>query len=237
MPDPKRLLLFVEGEGDVEAVPVLVNRLLHELNPWDCLFLDKEPFRVHGVENLTGPKTAENWTRFLSAASRRAKLGGVLLLLDGDRETLPTVDGTVRPFCAKQVAQELAHGARAVGGGLKFSVAVVFARQEYESWLMAGVNSLAGKPLPEGRAGVRAGTTPPDGDLELAPRDAKRWLGRHMEAGYKPSLDQRGLTELVDLASIRASRPRSFRRLENAISQLVRAIRTGSHMVSPETKS
>ena len=73
---PKRLVLFVEGQGDVEAVPVLVNRILSEINPWDYLYLDPRPFRVGGPEGLTGKKRAD-WVRLLRAAAKRRGVGGV----------------------------------------------------------------------------------------------------------------------------------------------------------------
>ena len=234
MSNRKRLVIFVEGDGDVQAAPTLVERLLQELTPWEWMIVDHVPFRVRGVESLTGRKNAVNWTRFLAAACRsRPNLGAVLLLLDGDTEKVQTHEGKLIPFCAKDVAHGLAQAARAVGAGEKFSVAVVFARQEYESWLIAGVESLAGKPLPDGRSGIRAGTTPPTGDLESAPRDAKGWLSRKMATGYKETLDQQHLTKMVDVSLIRARNLRSFRRLESGLRQLVEAFRTGKHIVSP----
>ena len=48
---PKRLVLFVEGDGEHKAAPVLVERLLTEHNAWDCLFLDPHPFRIGSVNN------------------------------------------------------------------------------------------------------------------------------------------------------------------------------------------
>jgi len=113
----------------------------------------------------------------------------------------------------------------------------VFACQEYESWLIAGVEALAGRPLPpDGRPGVHPGTTAPAGNLELAPRDAKKWLGKHMASGYKPTMDQGPLTKLLveNLGPVRQRALRSFRRLETALQELVNAIRSGNHIVTPE---
>lgn len=151
----KRLVLFVEGEGDALAVPILVKRLLTELDAWDCLFLDPHTFVTKGVNRLV-KDGCRNWLRWLGAAALRGQLGAVLLVLDGDL----------------------------------FSVAVVFACREYESWLIAGVESLSGKRLMGGLAGVRAGTHPPEGDLEASLRDAKGWLKKVMESGYKERRDQ-----------------------------------------------
>jgi hypothetical protein len=223
----KRVVLFVEGDGDALAVPVLVRRLLEKLQAWDCLYLDPRPFVVRGLGKLL-KNNCENWVRWLAAAAKRREIGAVLLILDGD---VPRIQGEV--FCAAKVARKLAGEAARARGGELFSVATVFACQEYESWLIAGVESLAGKSLSDGWPGVKPGTTPPDGDLESAPRDAKGWLSLVMASGYSPVKDQALLTEIVDWDLVRNRPMRSFRRLENAVSQIVAAIRNGYPVTSP----
>jgi hypothetical protein len=52
----KRLVLFVEGEGDVAAAPALISRILNYL-PLPLqghLFLDSPPYRVGGIDRFTG---------------------------------------------------------------------------------------------------------------------------------------------------------------------------------------
>ena len=223
----KRLVLFVEGEGDATAVPVLVSRLITERNGWDSVTLDQEPFRVQNLQKLA-KDDCRNWTRWLQAASLRGNLGGVLLILDGDIEKFAG-----EPFCPFRVAQHLVRKAQSVRAGEAFSVAVVFACQEYESWLIAGVESLAGRLFPDGRSGILAGTVPPQGDLEQAPRDAKGWLGKFMASGYSEAKDQESLTRLIDLDVIRKRQLRSFRRMDSAVTQLLDAVRTGQHVSTP----
>jgi hypothetical protein len=48
----KRIVLFVEGEGEADAVPKLVKRLLTEQNAWDAVWLDEAAFRVGHVNWL-----------------------------------------------------------------------------------------------------------------------------------------------------------------------------------------
>lgn len=223
----KRLVLFLEGQGDIKAAPVLVKRLLTEMNAWDCVSLDTRPFRVGAVNKLLRDN-CQKWVRLLGDAARRPNIGGVLLLLDGD---IRRIDG--ERFCAARIARRLAQEATRARAGELFSVAVVFACQEFESWLIAGVESLAGKPLDDGRPGVPPGTVPPEKDLELAPRDAKAWLGAVMPGGYSPTKDQAGLTKAVDLDQIRNRPMRSFRRLESAVAQLVTAVREGTPATTP----
>lgn len=224
-----RIVLFVEGEGEAAAMPKLVKRLLTELQAWDCITLDEAPFRVGQVNKLVKDKFRE-WRRKLAAAMKRPQVGGVLLVLDGDVK----VEG--KSFCVAALARLLAHEASAEGAGVKLSVSVVFAQREYESWLIAGIGSLAGREIPNRRR-IDQHAKAPKGNIEESPRDAKGWLNKVVEGGYKPTRDQAALTDLVDLAMVRERKLRSFQRLENAVSELVAAIRSGKHVVTPSRTS
>jgi len=240
MMEPKRLVLMVEGYGDREAAPVLVTRLLKELHTskpaFDAVVLDKEPFRIGNYSNIrssegkSGNPNFDKWRRYLQAAAKRKNLGGCLLLLDGDCEnTLPD-----QKFCAADAAKLLTAEAQKVGAGKLFSVAVVFACMEFESWLISGIESLKGKSLPDGRKGIPSdlpNNVSVPSDPEKAPRDAKRWLNKVIK-GYSPTRDQAALTHIVDLNLIHNS-SRSFRRLKSALDVLVNAICSGRHVLSP----
>ena len=102
--------------------------------------------------------------------------------------------------------------------------------KEFEAWLVAGVESLRGLSLTEGRGIVPSTAAAPDSDLE-AKRDAKGVL-REIIPGYDQSLDQAVLTAKVDLEAI-ALRCRSFRRFRSAVMQLAEAVRAGKFIVSP----
>jgi hypothetical protein len=162
-------------------------------------------------------------------AVKRKDLGGVLTVLDGDAKR--RVLGS--EFCARDHARQLVSMARAEGAGAIFSLSVVFACKEFESWLIAGVESLAGQPLKQGLEGIKPGTTAPDGDLEASPRDAKGWLSDRMTAKYKAPRDQAHLTSKVDLDLIRKRGMRSFDRLEHALSELVESFRSGKMIATP----
>ncbi len=222
----KRIVLFVEGEGEAEALPKLVKRLLTEQQAWDVVHLDEDTFRVGEVNRLVKNDYHE-WKRKLAASLKRRNVGGVLLVLDGDAKKVAG-----EPFCAARVARSLARASASVGGGVSFSVAVVFARQEYESWLIAGIEALAGKRLADGRL-IAANANAPDRDLEESPRDAKGWFSGVIDGGYKPTRDQAALTDLLDLAVVRARNLRSFRRLEAALVDLVSAVRSDKHTATP----
>ena len=221
-----RIVLFVEGEGERHAAPILVKRLISERAGWQGITLDPNPFRVGSLHRLF-KANFRDWKRLLEASARKGDLGGVLLILDGDAEKF---DG--EKFCSARVARAFASEAQRVGAGSTFSVAVVFALQEFETWLIAGIASLAGKKLPDGRL-FNPGAKAPVSNLEESPRDAKGWLGKFVAGGYRPTRDQAALTELVELNAIRSRQLRSFRRLESAVDKLVHAIRTNQHVVSP----
>ena len=110
-----------------------------------------------------------------------------------------------------------------------FSLSVVFACSEYETWLVAGAESLAGRHLNDGRLALPAHVKFPAGDVES---HGKRWLEQNC-ASYRPTRDQGLLTELLDLQSVRAKKLRSFARLEHAIDQLLEAVEKDRHISTP----
>jgi hypothetical protein len=211
-----RLVLCVEGDGDVEAAPVLIGRLWSEL-PAEVKFgfVDTKPLRVGALSHLTG-RLADNWSRYLKVAANRSDTTGVLLMLDAD--ALEDDGG-----CVRDAARALAEAAREAGGGTAFSVAVVFFRKEFESLLIASYASLPGR---------REGVTLP-ADVEAAPRGAKGWLKKNLDGGYKEAEDQVRLTRAMDFELVRGRKVKCFRRLEHAINELAAAMASGRHIVSP----
>jgi hypothetical protein len=195
------------------------------------MWLDDNPIVVGGLHALTGAKRAKEWTRFLGVAGLRMKKdgGGILALVDGDADQF---EGD--PFCPGKSARLLVSRGQPIGAGALFSLACVFARQEFESWLIGGIESLSGKTVPpDNRPLVRAGTQYDVADPEQAPRGAKQWLGARMAGGYKETTDQAALTRLVDLAEIRSRGLRSFQCLERAIDRLIDAFRKDVRVLSP----
>ena len=202
----KRLVLLVEGEGDAAAAPILVKRLLSEYAAFDLVILDAAPLRV-GEYSRVSKGDFSPWRRLLQVAAKRKDCAGCILLLDGDSRT--RVDD--QPFCAMRAARHLAAEARTVGGGSLFSVAIVFACMEFESWLIAGASSLVGKSFSDGRRVIVSQCLEVPSAPEVAPRDAKGWLRSVMgPGGYSPTRDQAELTDLVDLSAIRSRQMRSF---------------------------
>lgn len=224
----KRLVLLGEGQGEEAALPVLVRKLLAARGAMDHIFVDQDVIResspVKWNKSLARPDFTK-WTSRLKLASRRRNLAGVLAVYDGDKPHFPGGSGT--PFCAGHAARMLASAAAEAGAGKMFSLAVVFACVEYESWLIAGVESLSGKHYSDGRLALPPGLKFPSGDCES---HGKRWLEQH---GYRPTRDQGAMTELLDVEVVRTKCLRSFKRLENAVDQLLDAADRGLYIRTP----
>ena len=127
-----------------------------------------------------------------------------------------------RPLAAAEAARTLAERAREVGAGVLFSFGIAIICKEYESILLAAISQLPG--LVEGIS------IPPAPE---SIRGAKEWLNDNLIEGYRPASQQNELTNSVkDWGPIRETH-RSFRRFENALRQLVTAMSSEAHVVSP----
>ena len=224
----KMIIAFGEGEGEERALPVLIRKVLREAYPQtDHIRIADAAWRVGHLEKLR-KNDGQIWKDKLRLASEKRGASAVLLLLDGDR---PPHLGSP-PHCVGSAAGQLAAWACQTGAGKAYSVAVVIARQEMESWFIAGAESLRGT-LKDGGPGLKANAQVPADDLELSPRDAKRWLAENMLQGYKPTADQFRLAQTVSLAMIRQRKLRSFQRFEKAVGELRDAIISGQHVATP----
>jgi hypothetical protein len=228
----KRLVLLGEGHGEVSALPILISRLLREKAAEDRLYVDRDVIRT-GASSLVkwnkaqGRPDYSRWLARVELASRRREVGSVLAIYDGDFKMFPA--GSASPFCAATAAKSLAAMAGQVGAGKTFSLSVVFACPEYETWLVAGVESLAGRPLSDGRILLTKDINYPIRDFEAR---GKKWLEQNC-ATYRPTRDQSPLTELIDFQFVRAKKLRSFARLEHAIDQLLEAAGGGKYISTP----
>jgi hypothetical protein len=218
----KQLVLMGEGKGEVGALPALVRKLLQEHEGTRSLPLRKDPLRMPFP--IKGGMDCSKWVNNLKLASRFSGGGAVLAVYDGDLDKFPP--GSTSAFCAKTAAQEMAKAAKAVGAGKTFSLAIVFACVEFETWLIAGCESLSGKDYPGGKI---PRLSFPSGEPEA---HGKRWLEENLKS-YLPARDQKTLTEHLELNVVRTKNLRSFTRLENALRQMAEAMATGKHICTP----
>ena len=180
--------LIVEGQGDQEAVPILVRKILWELKPELTLHLPP-PFRVKRHQIIK----EEEFRRALELVSRRAGQGGcILVLLDADDDLPCTLGPKLRGW------------AREHHSNMKVEVAL--ARKTFEAWFIASAVSLRGKcGLPQDLL------SPVDPDEVSSP---KGWVKDRMKAGgrsYKETLDQPKLA--AHLSVTEARRSKSFNKL------------------------
>lgn len=177
-----RIGSVVEGHGEVAAVPVLLRRIAGCLGIFDCDI--RTPHRI-GRDHMTGPKVA-NAVRMQQSVVGSAGL--VIVLYDSDDDVPDAVVAATRQQLGEGLVQAL----------------VFVAVREFESWFLAGIESLrdAGSVTDDASFG---------GDPE-APRDAAGRLESLMTESYKKTLHQARFTARFDIqkASERSPSLRTF---------------------------
>jgi hypothetical protein len=172
---------IIEGEGEKDAVPVLVGRILRWLHP-------KKRFKVIvGAKLPRGQlQDSQQLTKAVDAAAVRAGANGAVLVV-ADADDDPACQfGPGLAACAKQAR-------------IDRRVAVVLADVEYETWFIHAARSLADKH------GFTSGMRPATAPEQI--RDAKGWLSQHRRPlrPYHPPTDQVALTQIMSLKQARAS--------------------------------
>lgn len=122
----ERIVPIVEGHGEVSAVPVLLRRLLLEMNKGHIQI--NQPDR-NPRSTLVQPGGIEFAVQ--RAADNAGPSGAILVLLDSDDDP-PCVLGP-------QLMQ------RAVNSRSDRRVMIALAEVEFETWFLASAESLAGK--------------------------------------------------------------------------------------------
>lgn len=166
----------VEGEGEISALPVLLRRLMYEVEIWDA---DIQPPFMVDRGRLVRPGGLE---AAVEAQARRVPAGhsgGILVVIDADDD------------CPASLGPSLL--ARAEATRPDHRTAVVLANREFETWFLASAPSL------NGRAGLADHLEIPANSETL--RDCKGWLTHHRRDGvrYRPRVDQPALTQDMDL--------------------------------------
>lgn len=114
-----RLAAIVEGHGEVEAVPILIERILNERAPGAAIDILRKPHRVP-----RGKMLSAELARAIELQARRVRPdGAILVLLDSDDD------------CAATLGPKLQQAAQAAATDVP--IGVVLAVREYESWLVA----------------------------------------------------------------------------------------------------
>lgn len=191
------LASIVEGHGEVEALPVLLRRILQEIAPGSGIQVCRPHRAPRG--DLLRPEGLEKRVELLSR--QLSPPWSLLVLLDADDD------------CPARLGPDLLHRLGKQVRGCEFGV--VLANREFENWFLAALSSLHGKSgLQEGLSDVA--------DAE-AIRGAKERMTRFMERRlvYSPSKDQAKLAAGIDLALARTNSA-SFDKLWREVTRLIR---------------
>lgn len=192
-----RLILpIVEGQSEVQAVPVLLRRLLGDLACGDVGVA--RPFRVKRYQ-VVRPGELERAIRL--GLRDRQGISAVLVLLDADDEKDP-----------RALEIELGRRCRTA---TPLPAAVVLAQRELEAWFLGSKDALRGV------CGIRPDANAPPHPEAI--RGAKERLTRNMTDGrsYLETDDQPSLAAAMDL-TLAAERCPSFARLRSCLAGLLR---------------
>src|SRR5438045_2049103 len=118
---------IVEGYGEVEAAPILLRRIVQDLDPTLLLLIPSPPIRIP-PDKLVKANELERAVEL--AARKNNPPGAVLILIDADED------------CPAVLAPQLL--ARARKQRSDPPLAVVLAKREYEAWFLAAAVSLRG---------------------------------------------------------------------------------------------
>jgi|ERR1035438_8209912 hypothetical protein len=187
---------IVEGKGEVEAVPKLLDRLFRESKCEGYLAVNPA-IRVKAGSFL---KQEDYFGRHVELAARKAKAhphGTVLVLLDCEDD------------CPARVGPALLQRARKVRSDVPIMIALAY--REYETWFLAAARSL------RSIAGLPTDLEPPVNPECI--RGAKEWLGARMTGGYDPIEHQPLFTDHFSLTQ--ASAVRSFARLKRSLDSFL----------------
>lgn len=194
-----RVVGIVEGDGEVESVPVLIKRFA-ALSGWSGRIEIPTIIRQSASKLLR----AGELERTVELAARKlGGPGGILVLLDSD------------DACPAKLGPSLLDRVRQARSDLPTSL--VLAHREFEAWFLAAADSIAGRQgLPHD---LRAHPAP-----ESA-RGCKEWLSRQMPRGsaYNPVRDQPIFTENFDMPTAQSRCP-SFDKCHREVTALLQRV-------------
>ncbi|WP_140847812.1 DUF4276 family protein [Paracoccus sp. FO-3] len=189
---------IVEGHGEVDAVPLLVRRVLHEeLLIFDCSIIT--PYRL--PRSKIG-KFDDDLLKAVQFGGLKIAggAGGVMIVADADDDCPAEMHGRFIEFCNQN--------------GFNFPVSFVLANREYEAWFIACGENM--------RAHEWVRNDAPSHDQAETIRGAKGFFDREIlieGRTYSETVDQSKFTAQIDLSVVRG-RCRSFRKLLAEVERL-----------------
>ena len=195
---------IVEGESEVETVPLLIRRIAANLYP-ELPIVVLPPIR-RPRNQVVKENELERAVEFV--ARQIGGQGAIFIIFDGD-DDCPAELGPALLRRASQVRSDL-------------PIAVVLAKHEFEAWFLAAAESL------RGRRGLRNNLNSPDNPEAI--RDAKGWLSQCMRNSrkYRETRDQPALAALFDIEQARQAD--SFDKCYRDIVRLLSELRDGTEV-------
>jgi hypothetical protein len=191
------ILPVVEGHAEVAAVPVLLRRMLAQLDARDIAIA--RPFRVKRTQIV---RQGEIERAIIQATRARDNAAAILVLIDADDDDPASLESELRRRGQEQTTLPLR---------------VVAATREIESWFLGAKESLRGE------RGIRGGALAPSEPESI--RGAKERLTANMHSRtYVAVDDQPALAAEFDLELARRRCP-SFARLWREVATIVADIR------------
>lgn len=187
---------IVEGHGEVDAVPVLLRRLINEAQAWG----------VNAGSPIRQPRSKliqrAGLERAVHLALREPDCGAVLVMFDGNTDC-PAELGPLVQRWATEASRNV-------------PCEVVMPHREYEAWFLAAIESL--RELSDIKDDAELHPNPEE------PRGAKERLKTRMQDGrsYVPTEHQPAFSAAFSMADAYA-KCRSFRKLTSAFGTLLRA--------------
>lgn len=191
-----RIACIVEGHGEVEAIPVLLRRIVLAVDPTLTPQI-QTPIRVKRQRLFE----LNEFERIIQLAHEVAGVDGVIIcVLDADDD------------CPAEKCHWIRSEAERIIPGV--TIRAVMAKLEFEAWFIAAAESIAGC------RGLQPALVAPDYSENI--RGCKEWLSRNMNRGrnYRPTVDQAALAAQFDIETARI-RSRSFLKLYRDVESLV----------------
>ena len=185
---------IAEGQGEAQAFPVLLRRLIPELGCY--MEVGGSPYR----SKRTLMVRESDFKRAVQTAALKPNACALLVLFDADDDCADThVPGMLA--WAREVVPAMPCG-------------VVMARREYEAWFLAAIESL------RGQRGIRPDAAYPQDPEQV--RAAKGVVSRFMppDAPYSETADQPAFSAQFDLGTA-YRRASSFRKLVKELCRLL----------------
>ncbi len=209
-----KISCIVEGDSELESVPVLIRRVSAMCYPGVALVIPR-PIRIPRNRVI---KIGELERAVELAARKIRRQGAIFIILDSDRD------------CPAHLGPKLLQ--RVLRTHRNLPVAVVLAKCEFEAWFLAAAESL------RGQRGLRSNIYAPNDPEAIC--GAKEWLSQHMQNGktYKSKRDQPALAAIFDIEQARRSNSfdKCYREIVRLLGELREPVKITSKSIRQLTK-